>query len=274
MPVVKLLMALYNMQTANPDSPPGRLQAALQDPEVQKTCRCPATSSPTRSLSTATGHGRFRGPPQRLVGAMRYGPIVLQLGGKGHHVPPNRIEEMVFLTALAENAQLLKATDAVLGFKVRDAAEVKQGLERLEKQANALLEENPTLKERLKKTEVGGTQYLTFSLDGGMLPWDEAPLDRFREIEATKGNIDKVVAQAEANDAGPLPSACGAITCWCRSARRPTCWRGWARGSTWPSGRNWPRCGTRRQSADRRRLFEPGHGTGGTPATRRTSTNC
>ena len=36
MPIVQMGMALYNLQAANPDSPPGRLQAALQDPEVQK----------------------------------------------------------------------------------------------------------------------------------------------------------------------------------------------------------------------------------------------
>ena len=38
-------------------------------------------------------------------------------------------------------------------------------------------------------------QYLTFSLDGSMIPWDEASLDEFREFEATKGDVDKVVAR-------------------------------------------------------------------------------
>ena len=121
------------------------------------------------------------------LGPMRYGPIALQLGGKGDHVPPTEIRKDGVSDGVGRERGTAKVPDAVLGFKVRDAAEVKQGLERLEKQANALLEENPTLKERLKKTEVGGTQYLTFPLDGGMPPWDEAPLDRFREIEANEG---------------------------------------------------------------------------------------
>ncbi len=197
MPVVQMGMALYNMQAAtHPDSPPGRLQTALQDPEVQKDLSLLGDLvSDEVFIYGDKSMVDFVDLAQRLVGAMRYGPIMLQLSGKGHHVPPNKIQSMVFLSALAENAQLLKAPDMVLGFKVHDAAEVKQGLKRLEKQANTLLEENPTLKGRLTKTAVGGTQYLTFSLDGNMLPWDEASLDRFREIEATKGDVDKVVAR-------------------------------------------------------------------------------
>ena len=196
MPVVQMGMALYNLQATNPDSPPGRLQTALQDPEVQKDLSLLGNLvSDEVFVYGDKSMVDFVDLAQRLVGAMRYGPIIMQVSGKAHHVPPDRIQETVFLSALAENAQLLKAPDGVLGFKVHDAAAVKQGLQRLEKQVNTLLEENPTLKGRLKKTEVGGTQFLTFSLDGSMVPWDDASLDRFREIETTKGNVDKVVAR-------------------------------------------------------------------------------
>ena len=37
MPVVQTGLMLYNFQIAVPDSVPNRVQAALQDPEIQKT---------------------------------------------------------------------------------------------------------------------------------------------------------------------------------------------------------------------------------------------
>ena len=36
MPVVQMGLALYNMQAAIPQSPPGKILAAMQDPEVQE----------------------------------------------------------------------------------------------------------------------------------------------------------------------------------------------------------------------------------------------
>ena len=74
-------------------------------------------------------------------------------------------------------------------------------LERLEKQAAAALEQNPDLKGRLKRSDVGGTSYLTLTLDGSLIPWDEVPLDDFRQIEADQGDVRQDRGAAEGDDA-------------------------------------------------------------------------
>ena len=183
MPIVQMGMALYNLQAANPDSPPGRLQAALQDPEVQKDLSLVGDLvSEEVFVYGDKSMVDFVDLAQRLVGAMRYGPIVLQLGGKGHHVPPNRIQEMVFLSALAENVQLLKVPDAVVGFKVRDAAAVKQRLERLEKQANAAPGGEPDAEGAVEEDR-GGRHAVPDVLAGRQHdPLGRSAAGRFREI--------------------------------------------------------------------------------------------
>ena len=140
MPVVQMGMALYNLQAANPDSPPGRLQTALQDPEVQKDLSLlgDLVSDEVFCLRRPE-HGRFRGPgaaagrghalrPDRHA-AQRQGPRMFR---------PTKFRRWCFCRRWPRTPQLLKVPDVVLGFKVHDAAAVKQRLERLEKQANAL----------------------------------------------------------------------------------------------------------------------------------------
>ena len=43
LPIVHTGLMLYKFQTAVPGSGPNQVQTALQDPEVQKPCRCWAT---------------------------------------------------------------------------------------------------------------------------------------------------------------------------------------------------------------------------------------
>ncbi|MGO8690384.1 MAG: hypothetical protein ACLQLG_12185 [Thermoguttaceae bacterium] len=196
LPIVQTGMALYNMQTANPDSFPGRLEAALQDPEVQKTLSLAGDLVSEEVFCYGDQNVvDFVDLTQRLSSAMNYGPLTMQLDGKNRGAPANKLQAMAVLSALAKNAQLLKVPDGVLGFKVHDAAAVRQQLERLEKLVSAALEANPQLKMQLKKTEIGGVQYLTLTLDGGMIPWEEVQIDEFRQFEANKGDVDKIVAR-------------------------------------------------------------------------------
>ena len=48
-------------------------------------------------------------------------------------------------------------------------------------------------KGHFKKTKIGGYDYLVLELDGGMVPWDELPLDRLREAEAKEGDVQKII---------------------------------------------------------------------------------
>ena len=55
------------------------------------------------------------------------------LSEKGRGTPPQKLKAMAFLSAAAENLQLLKVPDVIFGFKVKDAALAKRQLKLWEK---------------------------------------------------------------------------------------------------------------------------------------------
>ena len=196
LPIVQTGLMFYKLQTAVPGSGPNQVQTALQDPEVQKSLSLLGDLMSEEVFCYGDRNVvDFLDMAQRLTGAVKFGPAALQLSGKAQGISPEKLQATAFLSALADNVQLLQVPDAVVGFKVRDVAAVKQQLQRLEKQAAAALEGNPDLKGRLKRSEVGGISYLTLTLDGSLIPWDQVPLDDFRKIEANKGDVDKIVAR-------------------------------------------------------------------------------
>ena len=196
MPLVQMGWGLYAMQAADPDSIPGKIEAALKDPVMQKRLELLAEmfseetfvyggSSAVQSLELV----------QQLLGSMRYGPIVAELNGQAKKVGPDRIRMMILLSALAKNTSLIKVPDVILGYKIKDLALARQELDRLQKDASAALAEQPKIQERLKRAMIGGNSYLTLSLDGRMVSWEEGPLEEIRKLETHKGDVDKLLAR-------------------------------------------------------------------------------
>ena len=125
---------------------------------------------------------------QRVSNSVRFGQILGQIKGEGPVQPGG-----LLATALADNVELLKVPNVIVGFRVKDRELAAQELTKLEAIVNAVLMFVPQLGSRWKRTTIAGTDYLTLSVDGGMVPWDQIPLDEAREHEARKGDVDKVV---------------------------------------------------------------------------------
>ena len=177
MPIVQMGLGLYAMQAADPDSVPGKIEAAFRDPAFKD----PIALGKDMISNEVFVYG---GPAcadalelgQKLIAAMRYGPLVAQLSDPGATSSP-RLQEALVVSTLSENRALIKVPEMILGFKVKNATLAKQQLDRLEKMATAALADQPELKDRFKRTTIEGHSYLTLSLDSKMLPWDKAPLD-------------------------------------------------------------------------------------------------
>jgi hypothetical protein len=125
---------------------------------------------------------------QRVSNSVRFGQIVGRIKGEGPVRP-----EGLLATALADNVELLKVPNVIVGFRVKDRELAAQELNKLEAVVNAVLMFIPQLGSRWKRTTIAGTDYLTLSVEGSMIPWDQIPLDEAREHEARKGDVDKVV---------------------------------------------------------------------------------
>ena len=49
------------------------------------------------------------------------------------------------------------------------------------------------MQNRLKRTTIGGYSYLTFTLDGGMVPWDPQVVKKIRSLALTPDDGDKLI---------------------------------------------------------------------------------
>ena len=90
---------------------------------------------------------------------------------------------------LARNPDKMKVPDFVLGFKIKDDKKAEAQITRLETLLNDLAAVEPMLEGRLKRVKVGTGSFLTFHLDGAMVPWDEIP---WKDVEEAAGEFDGV----------------------------------------------------------------------------------
>jgi len=110
---------------------------------------------------------------------------------------PTDLPGMMVLSALAENPDLIKVPNLLVGFKITDRDLAVQELAKLEGMLNMLLMFQPQLSGQFKRAKVGSDEFLTLTLTGEMIPWDVIPLDNLREQELEKGDVDKVVGKVK-----------------------------------------------------------------------------
>lgn len=194
MPVVQMGVALYNMQLASPESGPAKLQEAMKNPEVRKILDLLAEMVSDEIFLYGDEHFvDFVDLLQKVNIAQSYAPILAQITGQEETVQGGRAQGKAVLAVLAENVEKLALPGLVVGFRLKNTDLAKEELIKLETIANILLEANETTKGRFKKTKVGDHDYLVLELDGGLIPWDELPLDKLKEMETQEGDAEKVL---------------------------------------------------------------------------------
>lgn len=93
------------------------------------------------------------------------------------------------LRALARNPNKIKFPDLVVGFKIKDANKAEAQIKRLESLAEALAALQPIMQGRIKREKIGDNSFLTVSLDGDMVPWDQID---WQDIEEAAGEFEGV----------------------------------------------------------------------------------
>ncbi|HZU37024.1 MAG TPA: hypothetical protein VFA18_13980 [Gemmataceae bacterium] len=107
------------------------------------------------------------------------------LHGGGGNDPTHQAKAA--LKVLARNVDLLKMPDVVIGFRLTDPKKGEAQLKRLENLLNAILGQIPALQGRFKRVQVNGGSYLSLTLDGQMVPWNQVP---FGDLEDKPGEFD------------------------------------------------------------------------------------
>ena len=171
------------------------LKAFLENPEVRKGLQM---------LGDMFSHEVFIYADQGLADVLefsqivmatgRYGPLFAGLRGMSRDEADTQRARMM-LAAAADNAELIRVPNLLVGFKITQRDLAVQQLAKLEGFVNLLFVFQPKLASQWKRTQVAGSEFLCLTLHGESIPWDDLPLDRIREHELEKGQIDKVVGK-------------------------------------------------------------------------------
>jgi len=127
---------------------------------------------------------------EAAIGRGRIVPVARQVGGID--VPVGAGQAAALLDVLADNLDLLVVPDLVWGFKTTKQEAGKFQMKRLEVLARMFVEMNPDLAGSLTRKKLPGGEVVTFTLDGGLVPWDNLAADLADELQGSEA-LDKVL---------------------------------------------------------------------------------
>jgi len=114
------------------------------------------------------------------------------------------------LDVLADNLDLIVVPDLVWGFKTTKQEAGNFQIKRLEVLAKMLVEMNPDLGGALARRKLPGGEVLTFTLDGGLLPWDDIAADLADNL-GDSADLDRVLDRVRGLD---IVVALGVVGDW------------------------------------------------------------
>ncbi len=123
-------------------------------------------TSMIQTVQEAIGQAQLQPPP---------GPIAQRQAAK------NREAARAFLKSLAGRLDDLTIPNLVFGFQLSQDEPALTQLKRLEVLAKMVLRQVPSLKDRLTRVTIDQSEYLTLSLDGGLVPWQEIRWQDFED---------------------------------------------------------------------------------------------
>jgi hypothetical protein len=129
-----------------------------------------------------------------LNNAWQFGPLAV-LAEKGPAGADPQMQVRAVLRAAAAHPELIVIPDFIWGFKLTDTKKAENQLKRLEALLTALADQHPMAKGRIKSVKVGDDTFLSASVDGSMVPWEEIPL---KDIEEKEGEFDALVKKLKA----------------------------------------------------------------------------
>ncbi len=99
-------------------------------------------------------------------------PVAFRADAAEQMAPGQRQTRMV-VEALVANLDLLVVPDVVWGFKTTKRDIGRSQLKRIEVLTKLLVQASPDLEDALARRKVAGGEFVTFTLDGATLPWDD-----------------------------------------------------------------------------------------------------
>jgi hypothetical protein len=190
--VQEALETLGAAAKSNPDAA-AQLENLRNNPEVQRTLSLLGDMFSQEAFA-------YGGPDtvdvadlfQKVRATMNVAGAAAQLAPQEND--EGNLSHRLLVQTLAENVDELKVPTLLFGFKVKNRDRAVEAVGKLEGLLNLLTLAAPQMAGKIKRTTVAESEFLTISVDGGMVPWDEIR-GQFESGDVRKEDVDKVVAR-------------------------------------------------------------------------------
>lgn len=215
-PLVQMAWQFYEMQTASEDTMPSKVDKTLNDPQVQELLAMLGDMFSDEvfiygGANVVDTVELF----QKLNNVNRLAPLMEQLDDgydddnaddeaddnadddDSSDSDENMAKAKMILAVLAENPEAIKIPDVIIGFKIKDMQSAAAQLGKLDIIAGFTLLQSPGMADAYKRVKIGDDSFSVFTFSGEMIPWNELPLDKLNEYEASPGDVQKIVEQVK-----------------------------------------------------------------------------
>lgn len=192
---MRQLKALVTLGIYVPDSPLPKILQELEKPENQEAVAL--LKDMVGGEVFLYGDGRMA-KSIALMNEMQSGAqfvkaISVELTGEWSDLTEDERTQRLIFTSLAQDPSRIQTPTMVVGFKTDQRAAAGNQLDRLEKLIRKAIDETDELailKGRVKREQAAGKEYLTITLAGNMIPWEDE-VD-WEAIEEEEGQFDEV----------------------------------------------------------------------------------
>ncbi len=186
LPAVKFGLEHLHEAARKPDNPIAQMMEMLKDPANQELADV-LHDLPRQEIFIYGGPGWARLIPVLLDAnwAQQFAPLKALVSGQDQ----GKAQMRAMLHVLNASADKIEFPELVIGFKLSQTAPAIAQLKRLEGVLTQLTANVPPLKGRVKRTNVGGADALTVSVDGSMVPLDKIP---WSNLEQEEGEFQKL----------------------------------------------------------------------------------
>ena len=194
MPAVQMALQMADAQIGQEGGPLDMAKAMIELPENQELLALFGEMFSEESFMYADGNTtEVLELVFEAINGAQYAPLVERARGE-ENVDEETAQARAFLDTLAENSDKIHAPNVLFGFKIEDEKRAQTQIKRLEVLAGLALKRQPEFKDRLKREDVAGASFLTFHIDGSLIPWDEVPWEK---VEAEEGEYDQIREKLE-----------------------------------------------------------------------------
>ncbi len=138
------------------------------------------------------------------------GIVPVRLADAAEQLSPEQLQKRLAAEALVDNVELIVVPDVVWGFKTTKPEAGVSQLKRLEVLAKLVVQTNPDLADSLARKKIGDGEFVTFTLDGSRLPWN----DLRDQLADDVGDVDGLDAVFDRLESLELVVAVGLIGDW------------------------------------------------------------